>query len=344
MGVFKKLKKKAKKKAKKAGKAVKDTAKDAGKAVEDGADAAGDAAKDAAKDVSRAARYAGKKFNKATGAIEEAVDDALDYAEKDLATAAKYANKQLKKGADWVADLAQDAIEAAYREAYKNSVGDYVKFVTALSEAQYKIFSKPDNILTAIRDNLLTGKFSRAEDDVLELLDSNAMARPLDAGRNLFGTSFIFAADLSFGGGASFVTAGGSGSIGMSCMLDNFEKYKYRACVFAAAGGAIGASTDAKPSASGELGLSMGFLVKDPRNISGWFIDLSGAGTAKNSVYGLGLSWSPPGKKPPYLKPVPQAGICRVGFSTSADPGGSVTIGGSYTWIIQKIKNNLYRG
>lgn len=336
--------KKIRKASKKAKKSVK---KASAQATQDVAQTTHQTVKTVAKETSHATKYAGKKFNYVTGEIEEAVDKALDYTLDDLKTAVKYAEKKWKAGADWVEDLAKDAIEEAYRAVYKECVGDYVKFVEELTEVQRSLLSKNTNLLTDIRDNLLIGKFSKSMDGVAELVESSAMRKSLDAGHKLFGTSFIIAADLSAGASTHGVTGGAGGAIGIVSMLDHFEDYKHRACIFTALGGAVGASTS--QGIGGELGLSMGFLAKDPTNIGGWFVDVSGQGEMASSFYGLGLSWSPPGKKPPYVKPVPVAGVTRVGFSQSlspdsAGPSGSVTIGGSYTWIIQKIKNNLYQG
>ncbi|MEL6224682.1 MAG: hypothetical protein AAFR31_18780 [Cyanobacteria bacterium J06627_8] len=299
-------------------------------------------------------KYGGKTFNQVTGAIEESVDKAIDYTKDDLKTAVKYAEKKWNQGADWVEDLAKDAINEAYRAVYKQCVGDYIKFVAAIVEAQTKIFSNDTNILTEIRNNLVNGQFSKSMDNMAELVESDVMKKSVEAGHKLFGTSFIVAADLSVGvTTSSSVTFGGGGAIGLTYMLDHYNSYKHKACVFTALGGSIGASTSQHPSVSGEIGLSLGFLAQDPTNISGWFVDVSGQGEFDNSSMGLGLSWAPPGKKPPYVKPIPVAGVTRLGFSASrslsaatASPNSSAsaTIGGSYTWIIQKIKNDRYLG
>jgi len=286
--------------------------------------------------------YTEKKFNQATGAIENTVDKAVDYTKDELNTAAKYAEKQLEKGADWVENLAEQAIEEAYRAIYKKYVGNYVKFVEEMGKAERKIFSQPSNILTEIRDNLLAGKFSQAEANLNKLLASDVMKQSIDIGHKLFGTTFIVAADLSFGVSGQGVTGGGGGSIGITQMMDHFYDYKYKTCVFTSAGGALGVSNSEGPGA--EVGISLGFLAKDPTNISGWFVDVSGEGNIENGAYGLGMSWAPPGKKPPYVKAKPVAGVGRIALSTSEDPSGALTIGASYTWIIQKVKNDLYRG
>ncbi len=300
------------------------------------------ATKDAEKTAKQTVKYAGKKYNQATGAIEDGLDKALDYSLDDLNTAANYAQKTWKAGTDWTKDLAEEAIKEAYRAIYKKYVDDYVKFVIAMGKAESKLFSKPTNILTEIRDSLLAGKFSSSMDNIAELLKSDVMKETLDAGHKLFGTSFVFAADLSFGVSGDGVTGGASGTIGISYLLDHAADYKYQSCVFAAAGGAIGATSS--DGAGAEFGINFGFLAKDPTNISGWFVDVSGTGNMDNGIYGLGLSWSPPGKKPPYVKAEPLVGTGRVGLSTSEDASGSLTIGGSYTWLIQKVKNDMYMG
>lgn len=325
---LKKLKKKLKKSTKKATDAVTDSAKDVGEEISHAAN--------------QTAKFAGKTFNQATGAIEEALDEAVDYARDDLNKAARYAEKQLKTGVDWVEDLAQEAIDAAYRAIYKKYVADYIQFIAALGEAQGQILRKESNILTEIRDNLLAGRFTKSVDDVMELLDSDVMQKPLDAGHELFGTTFVVAADLSFGVSGQGVTGSASGSVGIAQMTDHFDDYRYESCIFTAAGGAVGITNSTGPGA--ELGISWGFLAKDPTNISGWFVDVSGSGNLDNGVFGLGLSWAPPGKKPPYVKAEPVLGVGRIGLSSSKDASGALTIGPSYTWIIQKVKNELYRG
>lgn len=334
-----KLNKKIKKAAKKAKKSTKKATNSVTQEVTQTTNTVVEEAEHASKQV---VKYGGKAFNKATGAIEDTLDKAIDYTVDDLKQAANYAKKTWEEGTDWIEDLAEDAIEAAYRAIYKKYIDDYVKFVVEIGEAQSKIFAKPTNILTEIRDTLLEGKFSKSMEHIAELLDSDDMKKSLDAGHNLFGTSFVIAADLSFGVSGHGVTGGGGGSVGISYMLDHFDDYKHKACVFTSAGGALGVTNSSGPGA--EVGISMGFLAKDPKNISGWFVDVSGEGNIDYGVYGLGMSWSPPGAKPPYVKAKPVAGVGRIGLSTSKDPSGALTIGGSYTWIIQKIKNDLYRG
>lgn len=346
-----KLKKKLRKASKKAKNSAKKVANTTTQEVKDTAQQTTNTVVAEVKEASaKVSKYGGKTFNQVTGAIEDTVDKAIDYTTDDLKTAVNYAEKKWKQGADWVEDLAKDAINAAYRAVYKECVGDYGKFVAALIEAQTKIFTKDVNILTKIRDDLFKGQFSSSMDDLAELLASEAMKKPVEIGHKLFGTSFIVAADLSVGATKGFGTAGASGTVGLTYMLDHYNAYKHKACVFAAAGGAIGASTPSKKvSISGELGISLGFLAEDPTNISGWFVDVGGQGDmGDNASAGLGLSWSPPGKKPPYVKPIPAAGVTRLAASKSwppsNDPNASATIGGSYTWIIQKIKNDLYTG
>ena len=301
--------------------------------------------------------YAGKKYNQATGAMEGVLDKAIDYGHEQFHTALEYTEKTWNEGTEWIEDLAEDAIEAAYREIYQKYVGDYVRFVGALAEAQFRIFVKPDNILTRIRDNLFAGKFSTSVDGVKELLASDEMKKAVDAGHSLFGTSFIVVADLGFGASKGLVTGGVTGTIGITYMMDHYQSYEYETCVFSALGGAIGATTPTpKLTGSVAVGIAMGFLAKDPTNIGGWFVDVSGAGTLENGIFSLGMSWSPPGSKPPYVKATPVSGTARVALtgsydgtpksSQSAEPSasGSLTIGGSYTWILQKIKNDLYMG
>jgi len=298
--------------------------------------------KEATKIVKQTTQYTEKKYNQTTGAIENAVDKAVDYSKEDLKVAVDYAEKTLKAGADWIENLAEEAIEEAYRAIYKKYVGDYVKFVVEISKAEYKIFSESTNILTEIRDSLLAGNFSQSEAKMTELIKSDVMKKSIGAGHKLFGTTFFVVADLSFGASSHGVAAGGGGSIGIAYMLDHFESYKYKSCVFTSAGGALGVTNSEGPGA--EFGIGLGFLAKDPTNISGWFVDVSGEGNIEHGVYSLGMSWAPPGKKPPYVKAKPVAGVGRVALSTSKDPSGTLTIGASYTWIIQKVKNDLYRG
>ncbi|PRP95165.1 hypothetical protein [Enhygromyxa salina] len=336
--------KKTFKKGKKAGKSVGKAADDAGKAV--------------GKAVNEASDWTGKQvvkgYNATTGAIEGSLDTVVDYADDQYEAAVKYAEKTYNEGVDWLEDLAQDAIDAAFRAAYDSVAGDYAKLAAELLDVEIKLFAKPSNILTTIRDSLFVGKFSKAADDISELLELDIMKRALEIGHRLHGTSFIFGADLTLAASAPVgpqpvvtVGAGPTASIGITQMLDHEKSYEHSRCVFSSLGPALslgGATSASKLGGSAEFGIIMGFVSKDPTNIGGWFVDVSGGGGLEHGVYSAGLSWSPPGSKPPYVKPKPVAVNLRVAITTSASPGGSISLGGSYTWLIQKVKNPLYIG
>jgi hypothetical protein len=332
MGKWKKLKKKANKTVDKA----KDTAKDAGKAIDNTAGSVG--------------KYAGKQYNATTGAIMSDLDEALDYAEGEYESAVNYTENTWKQGVDWIEDLAQDAIQAAYQEAYRKYLEDYIEIVLLLGEATFEISKSPDNVLGGLRDVLLNGDFSEAEEGILEMLNHKLVQKAVEKGHKMFGTCFVLAVDVSIGASGKGVTAGGGGSVGIVQLLDNHVRHKYQTAFFTAGGFSMGLTTAKDPALGVEVGVSMGFLSKDPTNISGWFVDGCGSGSFEHGSFGLTLSWAPPSKKAPYVFPEPVAGVCRFALSKSTGtakytgPDISATIGASYTQIIQKIKSPVYEG
>ncbi|KIG13087.1 hypothetical protein DB30_00552 [Enhygromyxa salina] len=334
MGKWKKLKKTANKTVDKA----EDVAKDAGKVVDDASKSVG---KSAGKSV-------GKQYNAATGALVGDLDEAFDYNPGEYKSAVKYAGKKFKQGADWIEDLAQDAIQAAYQDAYRKYLEEYIEIVLLLGEATHEICKSPDNVIGGLRDVLVDGEFSEAETGLLEMLDHKLVQKAIVKGHKMFGTCFIMAVDVSVGLSGSHVAVGGGGSVGVVQLLDNHVRHKYKSAVFTAGGFSAGLTTSKDPSLGVEVGVSMGFLSKDPTNIKGWFVDGCGSGSFEHGSYGLTLSWAPPSKKAPYVYPAPVAGVCRFalgkGTGKYTGPDITATIGASYTKIIQKIKSEVYEG
>jgi hypothetical protein len=130
--------------------------------------------------------------------------------------------------------------------------------------------------------------------------------------------------------------------IGIALAMDGYDKYEYKCTVFTAGGFSAGVTSSSTPDGGASLGISMGFLKQDPTNISGWFVDGCGSGSFQYGSFGLTLSWAPPMAKPPYVDSRPIVGVCRLALAKTkmpySGPSASITLGASYTHIIQKIR------
>jgi len=293
-------------------------------------------------DAEGAARDLRKEVNQVTGAIDDFIDEAVDLNVKDVGNAYKYARKQLDAATDTLARLAEQAVEAAYKEVYKKYIDSYGQLTIGLVEAQTRIIggNTSNNLFTKIRDDLLAGRFSDVESSLVDLTEHEAMQPVMADAHKTMGTCLVVAADLSFGGSYSHVTLGGTGVIGAAFNLGQDDVL---ASVFTTAGGAVGLTTSTGVGKSLQLGWTIGFLAKDPLNISGVFVDVAGQLGYGTKILGPCFGFPPPQARPPYVTARPTVISGRYAQDVAQvldppEPSASVSVGGSYTWILQKIK------
>jgi hypothetical protein len=290
-------------------------------------------------DAEDAVRSVKKEVNEVTGAIDGFLDEAVDISMNDVGNAYRYARKQLDEAADTLARLAEQAVEAAYREVYDRYIEGHGKLITGLVEAETKIISgnTSNNLFTKIRDALLAGRFSDVESSLVDLTEHEAVQPVMADARKVMGTCLVVAADLSFGGSYNHVSLGGTGMIGAAFSLGDDDVL---ASVFTTAGGAVGLTTSGGTSI--QQGWIIGFLAKDPLNISGVFVDVAGQLGHASRIIGPCFGFPPPSSHPPYVtaKPTVISGRYATDYGGLPPPypTASVSIGGSYTWILQKIK------
>jgi hypothetical protein len=167
----------------------------------------------------------------------------------------------------------------------------------------------------------------------------------MDDAHKIMWTCLVVAADLSFGGSYSHVSAGGAGVIGAAFNLAAFNlgEGDVMAAVFTTAGGSVGLTTSSGVGKSLQMGWSLGFLAKDPLNISGPCVDVAGQIGAGTQLIGPGFGFPTPSTHAPYVTARPTLITARYAYDLAQvlsppQPSGSISIGGSYTWILQKIK------
>ncbi len=300
--MFKKLKKKAIKTSKK----IKKTSK---KEI-----------KKARKDLKKA----GKSIDKKTGEIPGVIDRGYDLTKDELKDAGRYTEKQFDKVVSKLEALAEAEINDIYRKAYKDGVKEYVDLSAAIGTAYGKLTEE----IIDIGLQASVGNFSKATDSIVALVDDKAMKPVIAEAKKTMGTSLVVMASVSVGYG---LTAAGSFGVAR-----NLGKGEPGLTVFSAAGGTVGA--EASPSA-GFSGLNIGVLRGDPTDIKGVFMDVSATAGITPGLGGtIGISFAPPTKFTP--KAIAKAilpALFLVGPGQPS-PDVSLSIGASYTFLLQRIK------
>jgi hypothetical protein len=315
------------------------------KAVKHTANEAAHLAKEAGDEIEDVYEVA---IDETTGAIHDVLEEMVDLSKEEVHTACKYADKKLAEAKKTLQHFEDAAVKALYKELYQKHIKEYGDLIISLNSALDEAFGKKrGESLSEVQLLLMEGKFRKADQWIDSLLEQKSLEPAIKHAHSVMGTCFVVAADISPSiSSAGGTGIGGSGVIGMARHLGTGGEI-YRSA-FAVAGGSVGQSFSAgSATASGSVqaGISAGFLAKDPLNISGVFIDLAGQVSYSDWVLGVAFGFPPPDNKSPYVHTwKPTTGFLRgaINFSTSGPaltPGASISLGASYTWIIQKVKS-----
>ncbi|MEZ4474738.1 MAG: hypothetical protein R3F60_28905 [bacterium] len=282
-------------------------------------------------------KKAGQEVDAATGLIADAVEEAYDYTDAELNAALRYTEREFEKIAATVEDLAAAAAQALYRRIYEQHLKDYTDLLASLATRLPELTDRIETIAL----HLARGNFVKAEELARELRDAKVLQPVIEKAHALFGTSLVITVDGDVAGrlpGAGVKpSVNWNNAFGIAINLDAREDQK--AVIFGTTGAAAGANLTTDPTNVGglDIGASIGFSAGKPANVKGAAIDVSGSvgiNTWSGTVsMGLPVNARGVGKPNSLLVGV------RRGVPFKSQPGlnGDVTVGASYTGVIDRI-------